>query len=68
MRRVSRELTEIVRSDAKTDWEVEETDRVKLRTRIKRLLLEHGYPPDQEPTAADLIIHQAHVIAEEEVN
>jgi type I restriction enzyme, R subunit len=37
-----------------------------LRTRIKRLLLQHGYPPDQEPTATDLIIKQAEVMAETE--
>jgi hypothetical protein len=32
--------------------------------RNKRLLLMHGYPPDQEPTATDLILHQAEVTAE----
>ena len=64
LRKIAHELTEIVRSDAKTDWQVKETVRAKLRTRIKRLLLKHGYPPDQEPTATDLIIQQAEVIAE----
>ena len=64
LRAIAHELTEIVRSDAKTDWQVKETVRAKLRTRIKRLLLKHGYPPDQEPTATDLIIHQAKVMAE----
>jgi len=36
----------------------------KLRTRIKRLLLKHGYPPDQEPSATELIIKKAELIAE----
>ena len=64
LRKIAHELTEIVRSDAKTDWQVKETVRAKLRTRIKRLLLKHGYPPDQEPTATHLIIQQAEVMAE----
>ena len=64
LRKIAHELTEIVRSDAKTDWQVKETVRAKLRTRVKRLLLKHGYPPDQEPTATHLIIQQAEVMAE----
>jgi type I restriction enzyme R subunit len=64
LRAIAHELTEIVRNDAKTDWQVKETVRAKLRTRIKRLLLKHGYPPDQEPSTTDLILHQAEVMAE----
>lgn len=64
LRKIAHDLTEIVRNDAKTDWQVKETVRAKLRTRIKRLLLQNGYPPDQEPSATDLIIQQAEVMAE----
>lgn len=64
MQQIAHELAEIVRRDAKTDWNVKETVRAKLRTRIKRLLLKHGYPPDKEPAATELIIHQAEVMAE----
>ncbi|GAA1093916.1 type I restriction endonuclease subunit R [Nocardiopsis metallicus] len=63
MRQIAHELTEIIRNDAKTDWNVKETVRAKIRTRIKRLLLKHGYPPDQEVTATDLILRQAEAIA-----
>lgn len=45
---VTHDLTDIVRNAAKTDWQVKEQVRAKLRTRIKRLLLKHGYPPDHE--------------------
>ncbi len=61
---IAHELTDIVRNDAKTDWQVKETVRAKLRTRIKRLLLKYGYPPDKEPLATELIIQQAEQIAE----
>ncbi|MGK8485745.1 type I restriction enzyme endonuclease domain-containing protein [Nocardia asiatica] len=55
MRAIAHELTAIVRAEAKTDWNAKETVRAKLRTRIKRLLLEHGYPPAKESSATDLI-------------
>jgi type I restriction enzyme, R subunit len=66
MIQIAHELTEIVRKDAKTDWQVKETVRAKLRTRIKRLLLQKGYPPDMEPSATELIIQQAELMAEVE--
>ena len=64
IRAIAHDLTAIVRRDAKTDWQVKESVRAKLRTSIKRLLLRHGYPPDQEPTATDLILQQAELMAE----
>lgn len=64
MKTIAHELTEIVRRDAKTDWAVKEQVRAKLRTTIKRLLLKHGYPPDKEPAATDLILKQAEVMGE----
>lgn len=64
MRAIAHDLTSIVRRDAKTDWQVKESVRAKLRTSIKRLLLKHGYPPDQEPSATDLILRQAELMAE----
>ena len=64
LKAIAHELTAIVRADAKTDWQVKEQVRAKLRTRIKRLLLQRGYPPDQEPAATALVIQQAETMAE----
>jgi type I restriction enzyme R subunit len=66
LKQIAHELVEIVRRDAKTDWNVKEQVRAKLRATIKRLLLKHGYPPDQEPAATQLVLEQAEVIAAEE--
>ncbi len=63
IKQIAHEVTEIVRNDAKTDWNLKETVRAKLRTRIKRLLLKHGYPPDQELAATELMLKQAEVTA-----
>ena len=64
MKAIAHELTTIVRRDAKTDWNIKEQVRAKLRTAIKRLLLKHDYPPDKEASATDLILRQAEVMAE----
>lgn len=65
LKKIAHELVEIVRRDAKTDWSVKEQVRAKLRSTIKRLLLKHGYPPDEEPAATQLVLDQAEVIAGE---
>jgi type I restriction enzyme R subunit len=66
LKKIAHELVAIVRRDAKTDWNVKEQVRAKLRATIKRLLLKYGYPPDQEPAATQLVLDQAEVIAGEE--
>lgn len=63
LKQIARELLDIVRRDAKTDWNYKEQVRAKLRTTIKRLLRKHGYPPDKTAEATQLIIEQAEVIA-----
>jgi type I restriction enzyme R subunit len=63
LKAIASELVEIVRRDAKTDWNVKEQVRAKLRSTIRRLLLKHGYPPDQEPGATQLVLEQAEVLA-----
>ena len=65
LKKIAHELVDIVRRDAKTDWNVKEQVRAKLRATIKRLLLKYGYPPDQEPAATQLVLEQAEVIAAE---
>ena len=63
LKKIAHELVDIVRRDAKTDWNVKEQVRAKLRATIKRLLLKYGYPPDEEPAATKLVLEQAEVIA-----
>ena len=65
LKAIAHELVDIVRRDAKTDWNVKEQVRAKLRAAIKRLLLKYGYPPDMEPAATQLVLDQAEVIASE---
>ncbi|MHB0927383.1 MAG: type I restriction endonuclease subunit R [Candidatus Nanopelagicales bacterium] len=66
LKKIAHELLDIVRRDAKTDWNVKESVRAKLRATIRRLLLRYGYPPDMEPAATQLVLDQAEVLAGEE--
>lgn len=52
-----------MRRDLKTDWTVRDDVRAKLRSSIKRLLVKHKYPPDQQPAAIALVIEQMEAMA-----
>lgn len=60
---IARELVAIMRRDIRTDWTVREDVRAKLRTSIKRLLIKHGYPPDEQPAAIKLVLEQMESMA-----
>ena len=65
LKAIAHDLVDIVRRDAKTDWAVKERVRAKLRASVRRLLLRHGYPPDQQEEATMLVLRQAEVLAGE---
>lgn len=60
---IARELVAIMRRDIRTDWTVREDVRAKLRTSIKRLLIKHGYPPDEQLAAIKLVMDQMESMA-----
>ncbi|WP_051451496.1 type I restriction endonuclease subunit R [Actinospica robiniae] len=62
---IARDLVATVRRDLKTDWLQREAVQAKLRTTIKRLLRKHGYPPDKQASAVELVIRQVETFAEE---
>ncbi|GAB3399204.1 type I restriction endonuclease subunit R [Schumannella luteola] len=60
---IARDLVGVMRRDVRTDWTVREDVRAKLRSSIKRLLVLHGYPPDQQPEAIVLVMEQMEALA-----
>ncbi|RBY81697.1 DEAD/DEAH box helicase [Geodermatophilus sp. TF02-6] len=60
---IARDLVAVMRRDVKTDWTVRDDVRAKLRSSIKRLLVSHNYPPDQQPEAIRLVIEQMEAMA-----
>jgi type I restriction enzyme R subunit len=65
LRTIARELLETVRKNTSIDWSVRESVRAKLRVMVKKILRKHGYPPDKQERAAQLILEQAELICEE---
>ena len=61
---IARELTEQVRANVTIDWTVRENVRAQLRVLVKRILRKHGYPPDRQEKATQLVIEQAEVLSE----
>jgi type I restriction enzyme R subunit len=62
---IARDLVKALRRDVTVDWVSRDDVRAKLRSIIKRLLAKHGYPPDTQPTATELVIRQMETFAEE---
>ena len=61
---IARELTEQVRANVTIDWTIRENVRAQLRVLVKRILRKHGYPPDKQERATQLVIEQAEVLSE----
>jgi type I restriction enzyme R subunit len=62
---IARDLVKTLRRDVTTDW-VSRTDvRARIRSTIKRLLARHGYPPDGQDNATQLVLQQMETFADE---
>lgn len=66
LKTIARELVATIQRSATIDWTLKETVRARMRSRIKRLLAKHKYPPDKQEEAVKLIIEQAEHLAAEE--
>ena len=65
LQELARVLVERVKRNTSIDWTLKENVRAKLRTVIKRLLKEYGYPPDKQKLATENILKQAEYFADE---
>ncbi|MBU3700347.1 MAG: type I restriction endonuclease subunit R [Candidatus Kapabacteria bacterium] len=65
LRLIASELVKRVRESVTIDWNLREQARASIRVIIKRILREHGYPPDLTTDAAQLVLQQAEALCEE---
>jgi type I restriction enzyme R subunit len=65
LRAIARELVATVRANVTIDWTVRENVRAQLRVLVKRILRKHGYPPDKQEKAAQLVLEQAEALSQE---
>jgi hypothetical protein len=61
---LARELVRAVRNNVTLDWKVRESVRAQLRVIVKRILRKHGYPPDKQARATQVVLEQAEVLSE----
>jgi type I restriction enzyme R subunit len=60
-------LVERVRKNASIDWNLKESVRARMKVMVKRLLRQYGYPPDIQALAIELVLEQAKVFTEFEI-
>ncbi len=65
LRTIARELVVTVRANVTIDWTVRENVRAQLRVYIKRILRKHGYPPDKQEKATQMVLEQAEALSQE---
>lgn len=55
---LTKELTEMLRTNRTIDWQKKETARAAMRKMVKRLLKKHRYPPEDYDFAINTVISQ----------
>lgn len=63
LKRMAAELVESIRKSATIDWNLKESVRATMRTKVRRLLAKYDYPPDLEEKAVELVLEQAELLA-----
>jgi type I restriction enzyme R subunit len=62
---IATELLMKVRQSVTIDWTIREASRAKMRVMVRRILRQHGYPPDLQESATRLVLEQADVLCAE---
>lgn len=68
LQELARVLVSRIRKNASIDWNLKESARARMKVMVKRLLRQYGYPPDMQALAVELVLEQAKVFTEFEVN
>jgi type I restriction enzyme R subunit len=62
LRKMAREIVEIIRKNVTIDWTLRDSVQAKLRVLVKRTLRKYGYPPDKRKKATYTILEQAKLL------
>ncbi|WP_313451360.1 type I restriction endonuclease subunit R [Brevibacterium casei] len=63
LKQIAQELVKSVRQSATIDWNLKESVLAAMRSKVRRILAKHDYPPDAEAKAIELVLEQAEVFA-----
>lgn len=67
LKKMTHELVEAVRSSATIDWNLKDSVKAAMRSKVRRLLARYDYPPDHEEKAIELVLQQAELFATSDV-
>lgn len=59
---IAGELIRQVRKSVTIDWQYREGARAKIRVLVKRILNRHGYPPDLQDEAVQIVLRQTELL------
>jgi len=62
---IAHDLVETIRKSVAIDWTQKQSVRAKMRSRVRRLLRRHGYPPDKQAAALETVIEQAEQVCKD---
>ena len=65
LRFLAQELVGRVKQNVTIDWQIRENARAQIRVMVKRILRKHGYPPDMQQRATELVLEQTEVLCKE---
>ena len=65
---IVKELADTIRKNITIDWENKESVQAKMRLSIRRLLRKYKYPPENTEDATNLVLEQAKLMCENELN
>ncbi|RMH57993.1 MAG: HsdR family type I site-specific deoxyribonuclease [Candidatus Hydrogenedentota bacterium] len=65
LRFLAQELVSRVKQSVSIDWQVRQNARAQIRILVKRILRKHGYPPDMQQRATELVLEQAEVLCKD---
>jgi type I restriction enzyme R subunit len=68
LKKIASDLVKAIRDSVNIDWNLKDSVRATMRAKVKRLLVQYGYPPDKQEKAIDLVIEQAELFASDEVD
>ncbi len=63
LKKIAHELVDAIRSSVTIDWNLKDSVKAAIRSKIRRLLAKYDYPPDREEKAIELVLQQAELFA-----
>jgi type I restriction enzyme, R subunit len=60
---IAHELLNSLKSNITVDWSHRESARARMRVLVKRILRDHGYPPDLQDAAIQTVLRQAEALS-----